>query len=583
MQRRRLLGVAAVLAVSVMAQNAVPTSAAWNDAEWGNARVTTASCANTFDARGEGRILSGSALTLNLDDVAEAAGVTVVNDGTTLSFEPADAVELGDDAYADPLRVSLLQDAITAGIGPGILKLPLENSTGAANQYAAAHNNGVARGASGYVTDSGAISTDTASGYPDLATLSLSRVVGALNHDVGELLSGVTDADLTFGALAGRAELDECTHRWSGDLGRALTRDYLLASLRTELAVPAVSSLTQHLSQSVDTLERIVNGFSSNPELARAIESLLGPIIENLLGLGVSIGSVRLTSLSAAVDTEALRTLIDTPFGDTEGIVEIAPATGTVAVDLAALLGRAYPDEYARGLNGLPANTNLLNDPGAADSLADALSDALGSWVERFTRLLEEVIDAVELEVVIKVDLNVAIALLVLPLTTLTITVTGNLADLSVDASNSSILNPVPGVDQLLNALITALTGVSAGLVSGLVSTAVIEALAPVRLLVQGLSDLTHPIIAAVTGLYHHLFLDGVVSLVVNAQNHAHNGSTGPRAWAGLPSGRYDVAAVHLSVFDLAGRAGIDLYFGRGSAGADCPGNTPTSNSTWCQ
>lgn len=574
LRTRGMLGVAALAVVGIAAQGVGVTAATWNDAEWDHGSVGTLSCEDAFSTRGAGRVLSGSALTLDLDDVVAASGVEVLHDGEQVSYTPSGAnpVPGNDEAFADPLAVTLLQDALNLNLGSGMLKLPANNVTGAVGQYAEAHNNGTSRGASGYITSSGAISTDPGTSYPEFASVSLSGLLGALDPNLGEIVPGITDANLTIGAVAGRADLDECLHRWTNDLADSLIREYLVSSLHTTLKVEPLGDLVTAVDGIVTDLESAVNSLATSSSLKNLVNSGISPIIENLLGLGISLGSVRVESISATVDVTSLQDFISQPFGDDGGILEIRPDEGVVAVDIAALLGNAFPNDYSNGLNGLPPNTDLLSEPAVLTTLTAALSGALSDWIGGIGALLKQVVDAVRLDIKISVSLRIVLLIVPVHLADVVIDVGGPLGALEVaDAKLENVLGGVlPGVTSLLNLIVNRLVGDLATSVVAVVLGAVTDTLDAVLVLVDGLTDLVAPIVTVVSDLYTALFLDGVVALRLNAQNHAANNTHGPPAWDGLPANQFDVAALHVSILESLGDSGINLYFARASVGGNC-------------
>ncbi|HLS01816.1 MAG TPA: choice-of-anchor G family protein [Beutenbergiaceae bacterium] len=580
-----MLGAATFAAAALFAHGASTTSATWNDTEWDHGHLGTLDCDAGFASQAGGRVLGGSALAVELDDVVALHGVHVTHDGTAATVTPSSASPAdGPNAYADPLNLTVAQGVIDADLGQGMLKLPLDNTTGVVGQYAQANSDGTSRGAAGYVTSSGAIATDPGTGYPEFASLSLSGLLTELNHDLGTLAAGITDADLVMGAVAGRADFDACLHQWSGDEAQHLIREYLASSLHTRLEVAPLGDLVTAAGGVVSELEGIVNGLASNQGVLNGLTGGLTSILNGLLnvggavGLGVSLGSISIDSLSATVDTTELQDFLTEPFGDADAIVEIDPGNGTVTVDIAALLGETYPSQYAHGLNELSPNTTILNDPAVITTLSSALTSALTTWLDDFDGLLEATINAIEIDLDVTVQLQIRLSLLgTLSLADLLINVSGPLGDLTVSADTENVLGGsvlgglLTQVLGLLDFLVNSLVGNTAGAVTDLVVDVVEDALAPVYVLVEALDDLVAPVVQAVTGLYSALFLDGVVGVRVNAQNHAPNNTSGPGGWAGLPEGRYDVAALHIDILDALGNAGVDLFIARAFVGPNCP------------
>jgi len=161
-------------------------------------------------SQARGWFLSGSALGTNLDNIAKLQGAKAKNYGgdTKRESNPLDATLL--NSIHLPLGpINLLE-------GNGLLKL------GAVNQAAIARSSRSAVGASGAVTDSGAIAVDGQNDVPAAnATLDLG---GLLNSTLGTgLVGSLVDADLKVGAIAASAK------QKSGH-NKKQTGDYRIAS-----------------------------------------------------------------------------------------------------------------------------------------------------------------------------------------------------------------------------------------------------------------------------------------------------------------------------------------------------------------
>lgn len=579
--KRGIAAAAGVLfSTALVAQGGVTSDAAWNDAEWVHGPIGTSDCANPlgmFANRGEGRALSGSLLGVDLDALLEAGGVEVTNDGVRSEESTGTATPLGDDAYANPLNVVALS-TVNANLGQGLLQLPLDNSTGVLGQYGQSKTDGVSVGASGYVTDTGAIATAQGDAYPDLATLRISQLVNAISPALTPTLGDVADVELRIGAVAGHAHLDACAEAWGSELANALTREYLASHVRTEFTSPTVAALTGGVSGAVQTLESTVAGLSSNTGVLTEIRTGATSLLNGVLGLGglgallgVSLGSVTVNSLSATIDTSAVQTLLQNPITDTGGTIVIDPGSGAISVDTAALLERAYPGAYGTGLNGLPPNSDPLQDPAVAGALAAALAEALNGWIASVNTALGQAVDAIAVNVQLSVIVRLQILGLPVNIARIDATTSGPLSNLTTTTQTeilrSGLLSDVLGlVDSLASALVTGLGGVVQGAVGAVVNG--LRALAP------AVTALATPVATAVSTLYTRLFMDGLVSLTINAQNDPLPGSPSPGAepieWNGLAEGRYEVAALRVGVLDALRPAGVRLYLGRGSVGEVC-------------
>ncbi|GAB3596289.1 choice-of-anchor G family protein [Microbacterium tumbae] len=560
--RRALSAVAVPIATALVVQIGA-TNASWNDAEWTSAAFAAVDCdapQGAFATRGEGRALSGSLLGVDLDTLAEASGVEVTNDGSRAQVAPTGAnPATGDDAYANSLNVTALS-AVNLDLGNGLLQLPLDSSTGVLGQFGQAQDSGVSAGAGGYVTDSGGMGLAQENGYPELATLELSRLLSSINPAVAGLLADVTDVSLEVGAVAGRATLEGCETAWSGTsaLAESLTREYLVSSAETVVTSPTVGTLATTLSGTVSSLQTTVNGLQTTLKttIASSIDALITPL------LGLISSSVTVDTLALTIDLSDVSALLTTTIADEDAIVSIDLPAGAITIDTAALLGKAYGETGRADLNGLAPNTNLFSDPDILTTLTSAATDALADWVLDVQSALQAAIDDIQ----VQLDATIILGPLGLPLARIAVGLAAPLADLeNVDATvDATVLGIIS--TSLLNNVLSALTSGVGGLVSDLIH----GALPTVASLTQTLNAPVAAVADVVTLVYSTLYLDGVVSLTVNAQNDPLAGSAEPGDWAALPPGRYDVAALRIGVLAAAGDSEVRLYLGRGSVGRVC-------------
>lgn len=576
---------AVVVSGALLVQGSVTTDATWNDSEWAHGTTGTLDCADSegaFATRGEGRVLSGSLLGIDLDTIVEASGVAVTNDGTRSLEHGGTATSLGDDAYADALNVALLS-AVNVNLGQGILQLPLDNSTGVLGQYGQAQSTGHSRGASGFVTESGAIALQPESGYPELATLSLSALLGSVNPPVAGQLANVADVSLTIGAVTGRAEVDGCLSAWAGDATAGLVREYLASSLDLDVTSDTVTALAAGVEATVAALQETVDALVGDDGLASSIgtgvAALLNAILSGPDGSAIlRLGTVTVDVLEATIDLSAVQSLLDSPFGDDDGVLSVDPSTGAISVSTAALLESAYPGSYSSGLNGLAPNTDLLADPNIAAALNGALGAALADWIADVDSALSSAIDAVELDVSVTVRLQVEATLIIVPVWVdighISASVSGPLSGLTASTSLVLLdgLGPIVSglISGLLSTVLNLLLSTLLGDLPGIVAGAVEGTLSALRALPPTVTALTDPILATVSLVYSSLFLNGVVAVTLNAQNAPASGSPAPADWASLESGRFDVAALRVGVLGMLAENDVRLYLGRGSVGATC-------------
>lgn len=595
--------VAATLTLALGAQGSVVTDATWKDNEWVTADASTSSCevdsTSRFATRAEGRVLSGSLLTYDLDTIAEARGVVATNNGERSIRDPSTAPEVGTDAYANPLDVEALQ---LAEVGlTGFLELPLDTEAGVVNQYARATHTGVAVGAAGTVGDDGGISLEQYEGdVPDLATVKLSALLNSPGIGLGSLLQDVTDLELTIGAVAGRAWLDGCRDIWGAD--DAVTRDYVTSHLDLDLTSPTVGALGATISSTVGTLEAAADALVGDENaldgVLEEVLTLLVGVVGTVTNLVLPIRLLRDDATASIVgidlDLDPVRALIDEPIADDDGVVSVTLSEGFVHIDTVALLGAAYDpdgppeaactgDPYSQGLNGLAPNTEPLADECVLTALTTRLGTLLEGIVADVNTALEAALDNAEVTAEIRIPVERCNTLPVLGACLsgwtdagdLLIQVQGSLTELLANASGtvtidtSALLGGVLG--GLVDTLVSRALGVLSPVLGGLVGNVVLGALGGLaQLPADVITTTVNPIVDLVGGVYEDLFLDGVVAVTINAQNHPQSGHPEPADWAAIATGRYDVAAIRVGLLDAVGASAVWLYLGRGSVEPTC-------------
>lgn len=548
-------GVAAFTAVVVAVTWSSVTDAAWVSNEWvhagdldGQAGMRTVDCAapdGAYATRGNGRVLSGSALGIDLDTLAQVTGVETTNDGSRAQVSPGTATDSGEEGYSNPLNVVVLQ-ALELDLTE-VLQLPLDNSTGVLGQYGQAQSTGLSSAGAGFVDGTGAISVKPGGGYPQLGTLRLSSLLDSLGYDLGTVLSGVADVSLEIGAVAGRASLDGCDYMWGADIEDVLDREYLAAGLVTEIDSPTVGTLSQTVSGLVTTLNGAVAGLVGNGGVAsELLTGLLG-----VVDLGV-VSTSQSEITGATIDLTAVSDLATATRSDEAGAVAVNFGEGTIRIDTAALLARAYPDEYGNGLNGLDPNTNILDDPAVVEELSEALTEVLADWVDAVDDAVQAALDGLRIEAQLVVS--------VILLSTVNIAIDASLDELEAGDG----INATGGL--VLSGLVNGATGLIGPVLAGIIR----GTLPDVSATLSSLDLAVDPLVEVVADVYSALFLDGIVAVTVNAQNDPSTGDAEPADWAGLPDGRYDVAALRIGVLDALGDADVRLYLGRASVGMTC-------------
>ena len=187
-------------------------------------------------SQARGYFLSGSALGVNLDTIVELEDARAKNYGGHT------------DRELNPLSATLL-NSLHIPIGP--LNLLEDNGLielGAVNQAAIARSNGSAVGASGAVTDSGAIAVDGDDDVPaSNATVDLGDALG------DDVLGSLLDVDLEIGALSASAK------QAKGKNGKQ-TGDYQIADLVLELQSPLLSGLLAPITTQLSGVQGQVDG-----------------------------------------------------------------------------------------------------------------------------------------------------------------------------------------------------------------------------------------------------------------------------------------------------------------------------------
>jgi hypothetical protein len=582
--------VALAAAVALGVGGVVPSEASWTDREYGTGPVQAVLCtdAGSGTSTASGKLFGGTLGTTDLDSIASVRGVTATNDGTTTTPTPSTATSLGSGAYINPLSVSALS-TIDADLGSA-LQLPLTTDAGALNQYARASSDTTSTGAAGAVSNSGGISaTQRAPGaeLPHFATVDLGQVVqSAGGASLSSLVTGITDAQLGLGAVASSAQLSGCTTQWQG-ISAGLVRRYAIAGMDATLTSPAVSSLATTTDAALTTLNAQLTAISGNGALLSSLGSgILQTLKPALSTLGTGTPTVTLT---LTPDFSAVTTLLSTPITDSSGLFSISPSSGTVTLDLDALVGPAYLTSPQ--VNGLAPNSRLLIKGTAATALEAAITSALAAWASSVVAA----VDAALASVAVDLDLTVPVSALGVDVGTLFVHTNDlTLAQLlagspgvTAGIDQSSGLCSIVLVGATLCALVTTvLGGLTPALLSsvgetigGTLQTALTPTAATVSTLGTNLGTATGSLVSTLDGGLTGLFgTAGVAQLWANVQNRPDpaEANAGPEpSWAaGLPgpstdpfgTGRYDVAALRMTIRDSA-TTGLDLA--RSSVGSN--------------
>jgi hypothetical protein len=625
--RRRPWGLSAGRPVTVLAATTVllattlpilGSNASWRDDEYDHATLGTLDCAddNIVASRAAGKLFGGSMLEADLDEVAELTSMRVTNDGAAAHPDPATATQVAlaagtnpgglDVAWRNPLGVEVLDTVnvpLTGTSLAGFLQLDTGTGTGVLNQFAGAGSNGYSLGASGGVSDSGAVSLsrDANGNAPTLGTMRLSTLVEKLTGTaLASVVSGVSDLSLEVGAVAGRATLDACEAEWTNDVAAHLDRSYAVAALSAELATEVVKELGVTAGRALDSVQLVADtidddsaevdseiGDGVRDEIQTGVTGLLEPVLG-----GLTIGGITVLGPAVSLDLATVRGLTTETITDDTGTVALNLATGQVSVDLAALLGEAYGGEGfdgqpGRGLNALDPNTELVLNARVTNALVASLEQALDDWVADMVASVKTAVSAATAEAEIVVMLRGRVLGLTLDVARLDIRTGGTLSQLIADAAQTdatvTVLDDV--ADPLLAEAIRALVAPLAPTLEAtaedgtapLVGTAVQKVLdAAANQVGVELTTASGPVVTTLAAVLNdYLGVNGLVSLKVNAQNDPITGPGTYPDWESgnrqVRDGRYDVAALSVGVLDAGDpRTTVHLELGRASVGVSC-------------
>ncbi|GAB4095276.1 hypothetical protein GCM10028787_07510 [Brachybacterium horti] len=501
-----------------------------------------------FDGIGRGRILSGQLINIGLGEESTPVELASLNGviastpdgGYGTAVAPSNLPSV--DARADVLDVELL-DTLNIDLGTvtpalsSILQLVADQGVGAYNQFALADREGVEKGASGLVDGSGVIQLDGpgGAGMPEFGTIDLrsllnSPLLGSFPV-VGALVNTATGVDalsLSIGALAASAIAEQ---NCEPDVAAELTRKYLVAHLLLTV-VPASDSLVAGVFDTLTNLTVDIDAGALLDDVLDAINAIpvLGPVAYGL------IQSTAQIEASVSVSTESLGDTIPAPTGGPQPLSISLSDGGKIVIDLAEAAGVGY-DSSGDYLNTAAPNSTLFVDTttqGATNAVASVV-DGITTW------LFDSLLSAVSVNIKIKAGVGLLGAMVDV------VTISGPLNDLDVKLLIINLGST--GANVIRNTV--------RPLIEGALRTALTNALEPL-----------HDLLGSVFSL-----LVDVIQIQLNAQNDpgANNAPATPDAfaepsgWSGLTSGRYDVAALHLSV--VGALDVLDLYLARGSVG----------------
>ncbi|GAA1778304.1 hypothetical protein GCM10009748_08580 [Agromyces lapidis] len=425
--------------------------------------AVSAQAAPGDESYAEGQFLSGSLLDLiDLSSIIGIDGETASSDGVTPET---------NSTNLDLTALGLLNIDIGGG-----LQIPLDFAdAGVVGQYASAQIDGSSIGASGLISDSGAIGTGVtpAPGVaPGPMSVDLADLLGA------EFAGTVSDLDLTLGAISANA---------TATSGGTPAGDYEIASATVVVDSPIVEGITGTVNGAVAELDTAVDGLAG-PDGA-LVDGVLSAVSSVLAVGGLGDASATVTvDLQAAADAVLAQPL------DSGGGVVIDLAQGTVTLDLEQLVG---------GLNSLDPSTELLSSAVLTEvttqvaDLVDGLTEDLGVAI---TDALNSAVVSVD------VDVN---AVGLVPL--VNVTVTGTLQQIVAGTATVGItaLGLLP------------ITGLTSAVVLGVLGPIVDAVINPTTgalgtLLTTLTNDVLNPVIDSLNPAL--LLLNTIVSLLANVQ-----------------------------------------------------------------
>jgi hypothetical protein len=285
-----------------------------------------------------GRFLSGAIGSTSLDKLAALNGESAVNTGgaAVTKQHSLSASLLGQQLLNLPNGVQLP--------GGGVLTL------GAVNQYAQANSDGSSHGASGAITNSGAIGVGNGGAPQSNAMLRLGDLPSIPGINTGSVPS-FAHLTASIGALAATADQSKGSHG-------AQVGHYEIATLKLSVDSPLLASTIKTLT------------------------SQLTGQLDQLTGAGLTVPALgTVGSCNAASLAKALAAFGDMSFGG--GAITGSLTGGNLTVDVGRLLNALLHLD----LNNLPPNTHLF------EYLAKALPQALGSGLTQLQGTLTSVFD----------------------------------------------------------------------------------------------------------------------------------------------------------------------------------------------
>ena len=567
---RRL--VAASVALGLLAggigatRAAAPTAASWTDQEHAVAAVGAASADCTapdlYTATARGRFLSGTYGGTTIDGVAALPGVAVTATGVDVTAVPSSSTPVGTDAYRSSVSAAALG---SLGVSAGGVRVPLAfSSVGAYAQVAAAHGSGASAGASGAVTDSGAIDTGgiSSGAQPQVGVVDVDAALGTAGR--AGALPGLSSTALTIGAVASRTALDGCAIRWGRAAG-ATARDYEVGALRVDATSAAVRAFGTSEKDASDQVRAAIAAVADDrADLTTTAESdvasatgaaLRSAVLASLPAALVSPTIGPATSSSASLTTDPARgaaviAALSDPADDGTASSTVAPASGRVSLDVGAIAG----------LHGRPANSALLSS-GALATAATRFGAALTTAANRLTTAWSGLSGSIRIDARSAVTVSAGTAAYQVAVRTDSTATTPTTVSVTMSGTGA-----VQAVADSLRSMVASQLGTA---VPATVASTLSGDLAPARAVIAArTADVASArTTASSAGSAEMAGLPVALGLTVNLQPDAAPGPTAP---IGTPPGALSTTALRVAI--PAGRPdGLVLDLGTSSAGPDRP------------
>ena len=452
-------------------------------------------------------------------DVTEAEGRFLTFDGALgdtvnvlAELAPAySATPSGESPNSRSLDLELLS-ALDISLGDG-LQLFGENpilGLGALGQYSSTDATS-AYASSGLLGEEGAIAPAAGNDPSENAYLDLAPILGSAGLDA--LLE---DARLELGAISASAAIAE-----DGEP----EGEYQIAGGTLLLTSPVVSNLSGSL---VDVLGQVSDPINALAGEGGVIDETVDPLLDGVTSalntVLLGIGSVDDLGVTATVDVDleaAVQSVLAEPITSEDSVVTIDFSTGEVSVDLARLVADTQGGDYDGTLNGLPANTELL-DP---DLVQAALDGAIGSVFDQIPALVVNAVTDALNAVDVNIELYGEINSLVGNIGTVDVVLSGTLGDFigaegsqapDVDTSGTSIVGLPVGT--LLQPVLQAITNTILPALVTPLSAAITDA--------GALDTIFRPVVETANTVLQPLFglvTNNLLSLTANVQE---NGGT---------------------------------------------------------